>query len=166
MTKKLSLPICVVALSFLLSGCATLFTKSTYPVTINTNPAGADILITNKRGREIFSGQSPAVVKLKSGDGFFSKAEYSVKLSTPGYEDKLITIGADIEGWYFANIIFPWILGLLIIDPATGAMWKLDTEEINTTLKKTTDAADAHTINIIDIKDVPENMKEKLVRIK
>lgn len=164
MKKKIYLPLFLVVAALSFSSCASIFTKSTYPVTINSNPSGADILITNKGGKEVFVGQSPAVVKLKSSYGFFSKAEYTVKLSSPGYEDKLITIGADIEGWYFGNILIGGVIGMLIIDPATGAMWKLDTEEINTTLKQT-NAADTKTLNIMDIKDVPEDMKKHLVKI-
>ncbi len=106
MNKKLiSLTVVLLAAVFLLPGCASMFTKSTYPLTINSNPPGADITITNKKGKTVYQGQSPAIVKLKSSAGYMSKAEYVVKLSTPGYDDYLVTIGADIEGWYFANIL-------------------------------------------------------------
>ena len=33
---------------------------------------------------------------------------------------------ATLDGWYIGNIIFGGLLGILIIDPATGAMWRLD----------------------------------------
>ena len=144
----------------LFSGCASMFTKSTYPVTVNSTPAGADVVITDKKGKEVFVGETPAVVKLKSSAGFFSKAEYTVKISSPGHQDFITTIGADIEGWYFANILLGGIIGMLIVDPATGAMWSLDTSNINAKLKST----DA-TLQILDIKDVSDEMKSQMVRI-
>lgn len=54
---------------------------------------------------------------------------------------------------------------MLIVDPITGAMWKLDTPEINATLHTTT-ALREPTLKVMDIKDVPESMKDKLVRVK
>ncbi|WP_174263189.1 CsgG/HfaB family protein [Citrifermentans bemidjiense] len=31
-----------------------------------------------------------------------------------------------MNGWYWGNIVFGGVIGLLIVDPATGAMWKMD----------------------------------------
>lgn len=157
-TKKIAL---LLVAPFMLSSCATLFTKSTYPVTINSTPAGAEITVIDKKGKEVFVGESPAVVKLKSSAGFFSKAEYTVRIAYPGYQEYVTTIGADIEGWYFGNILFPWLLGFLVIDPATGAMWTLDTSNINAKLKST----ETSSLQILDIKDISDDMKDKLVRV-
>lgn len=30
-----------------------------------------------------------------------------------------------MNGWYIGNLLFGGIIGLLIVDPATGAMWTL-----------------------------------------
>jgi hypothetical protein len=30
-----------------------------------------------------------------------------------------------MDGWYIGNILFGGVIGFLIVDPATGAMWKL-----------------------------------------
>lgn len=56
------------------------------------------------------------------------------------------------------------VIGMLIVDPATGAMWTLDTSEINATLKKAT-TTETPTLEILNINDVPENMKQHLVKI-
>lgn len=64
---------------FLLSSCASIVSKSSYPLSINSTPSNATISITDKKGQEIFLGNTPAVVKLKAGSGFFSKAEYQVR---------------------------------------------------------------------------------------
>lgn len=163
MENMLKMALGAILFVLLLSGCATIFTKSNYPVTFNSTPSDATLTITKSSGKEIYQGKTPAVVKLKSSDGFFSKAEYAVKISSPGYADYLTTIDSKIEGWYFGNILLGGIIGMLIVDPATGAMWKLDTEEVNAVLKKTGETA--ATLKIVDIKDIPESYKEHLVRL-
>lgn len=55
---------------------------------------------------------------------------------------------------------------MLIVDPITGAMWKLDTPPINVTLNKSTASTGTPTLKIIDIASVSQEMKEHLVRIK
>lgn len=54
---------------------------------------------------------------------------------------------------------------MLIVDPATGgAMWSLDTEEINATMKPNS-TTETPTLQILDIKDIPEDMRKSLVKI-
>jgi hypothetical protein len=155
----------LIAITF--SNCATIVSKSSYPVGIDTNPAGASVSITDKKGKEVYKGTSPATVVLKSGAGFFSRAEYQVKLSLNGYDEKIIPINYKINGWYFGNILIGGVLGMLIIDPATGAMWKIETPSIDETLIKSTAlTTNTPTLKIVDIKDVPQVMKDQLVKIK
>ena len=54
----------------LIISCATILGKSSYPVSINTNPVGAGISITDKKGKEVYKRQSPATVTLKSCAAF------------------------------------------------------------------------------------------------
>lgn len=151
--------------SFLFSSCASIFTKSTYPVIINSDPADADITITTSKGKLVYEGSTPAVVKLKSSTGYFAKAEYLVTISLQGYKDQTVSIGSNIEGWYFGNILFGGIIGMLIVDPVTGAMWTLDTEEINVKLKPLGGNQEEASLQIVNINDVDEDLKDKLVRI-
>ena len=124
---------------FLFSSCASIVSKSTYPLSINSSPSNAKVSITDKKGKEVYLGNTPANVKLKAGAGFFSKAEYQVKFSSPGYDDKIVPITFKLDGWYFGNLLLGGVLGMLIIDPATGAMWKIETEFLNETLSKPTE---------------------------
>lgn len=146
----------------ILTSCASIVSKSTYPLTINSTPNNASISITDSKGQEIFLGNTPAVVKLKAGSGFFSRAEYQVKFSSPGYEDRVVPVLFKLDGWYFGNIILGGVIGMLIVDPATGAMWKLETEFLNETLNSNTDSLNAE-MKILNINQIPENWKEHLV---
>ena len=149
---------------FLFSSCASIVSKSTYPLSINSSPSNAKVSITDKKGKEIYLGNTPATVKLKAGAGFFSKAEYQVKFSSPGYDDKIVPITFKLDGWYFGNILIGGLLGMLIIDPATGAMWKIETEFLNETLSKSTASIDPE-MKIMNINEIPENWKTHLVRV-
>jgi len=149
---------------FLFSSCASIVSKSTYPLSINSSPSNAKVSITDKKGKEIYLGNTPATVKLKAGAGFFSKAEYQVKLTSPGYDDKIVPITFKLDGWYFGNLLLGGVLGMLIIDPATGAMWKIETEFLNETLSKSTASIDPE-MKIMNINEIPENWKTHLVRV-
>ena len=165
---KLAAVVLMAPMLMLLSSCATIVSKSAYPVSIDTNPAGAQVSITDKKGKEIYKGTSPSVVRLKSGAGFFSRAEYQVRLSANGYAEKVIPVTFRLNGWYLGNIVFGGVIGLLIVDPASGAMWRIDrnADNINETLVKTTASITVPTLKIMDIKDISQDMKGSLVRIK
>ncbi len=164
--NSVKLAVLVLTLPIFFSSCATIFGKSSYPVSINTSPTGASISITDKKSKEVYKGTTPSTVTLKSGAGFFSKAEYQVKLSSPGFGEQVIPVNYKLNGWYFGNLLIGGVIGMLIVDPATGAMWKLDTPPINVTLAKSTGAILPPTLKIIDIKDVPQSMKSSLVKLK
>jgi len=155
----------VISFSVLFSSCATLFGKSSYPISINSNPSGAVVAITDKRGKEVYKGQSPATVTLKSSAGYFSRAEYQVKITSPGYSELIVPVNYKLNGWYFGNLFIGGLVGMLIIDPATGAMWKLETPPINVTLNKSTASSGTPTLNVLEISAVPETMKGHLVAI-
>lgn len=152
--------------ALLLSSCASIVSKSSYPVYIRTNPAGARVSITDKKGKEVYRGQSPASLTLKSGAGFFSKAEYQVKLSSAGFSEKVVPINFKLNGWYFGNVLFGGLLGMLVIDPATGAMWRIQDPVVDETLEKAVASVPASpTLSIVNIKDVSKDLKSRLVRI-
>jgi len=150
---------------FLFSNCATIVTRDVYPARIVSNPNNAKISVTNKKGNEIYSGNTPAVVQLRAGSGFFSKAEYQVRFSEPGYDERIIPITFSLDGWYFGNILFGGLIGMLIVDPATGAMWRINTTFIHETLNRSA-MSFSQELRIVDIAEIPESWKEHLVEIK
>jgi hypothetical protein len=160
----LKITVIIIASAFLFSSCATIFSKSTYPLSINSSPTNAKVSITDKKGKEIFLGNTPTTVKLKAGAGFFSKEEYQVKFYSPGYDERIVPITFKLDGWYFGNLLIGGVLGMLIVDPATGAMWKIETEFLNETLSKST-ASNEPEMKIININEISENWKTHLVRV-
>ena len=149
------------------SSCASIVSKSKYPITINSRPSDAKITITDKKGVTVFSGLTPAMLKLDAGAGFFSKARYQVTFEKDGYVSRTVPVNFKLDGWYFGNILFGGLIGLLIVDPATGAMYKIDTEFLDETLEKENGGVStkANELRILDINDIPAEWKEKLVAI-
>jgi hypothetical protein len=124
-TKLLHLGL--LASSVVLTGCASIVSKSNWPVTFKSNPPGAEITISDEYGNEIHHGTTPATITLPSDSGYFSKAKYYIDVKQAGYQENKGVLVAKINGWYFGNILFGFgsLIGFGIIDPLTGAMWKL-----------------------------------------
>jgi len=113
--------------SFLLCNCATIFGgASPKQVSLESNPPGANVTVTNKNGEQVFSGVTPVSAMLKRSSGYFSQAKYTAEFSKKNYQTRSAIIYGDINPWYFGNIIFGGLIGILIVDPATGAMWTLN----------------------------------------
>jgi hypothetical protein len=78
-----------------------------------------------------------------------------------------VPLTADIDGWYFGNLLFGGLIGILIVDPATGAMWKLP-ENVNktwTTLASVT-SENGKTINFVDRSSVPASLESQLIALR
>lgn len=98
---------------------------------IDTRPSGAEFVITNEDGVAVHSGTTPATVVLKSGAGYFNGETYNIFCEKDD-ESVDYLLNSEMDGWYIGNIIFGGLIGFLIVDPATGSMWKLpDTVHIN-----------------------------------
>ncbi|WP_207510207.1 PEGA domain-containing protein [Longitalea luteola] len=151
------------------SSCATIVSKSSYMVTVDSTPRDAQVTVTNRNDEQVYSGRTPALVRLKSGAGFFRAAAYEIKISKEGFATQTVSIRASLNGWYIGNLLFGGLIGFLIVDPATGAMYRLKELDINETLHqetKTTAVTQTPQLHIYDINNIPESWKNKLVAIK
>ena len=109
----------------LCAGCASICSKSNYDTSITSSPDEAEYLVTDESGSVYNSGKTPATMRLRSGHGYFTKAKYIIEVKKTGYHSQKINLVATINSAYFGNIIFEPILGFLVVDPSTGAMWEL-----------------------------------------
>jgi hypothetical protein len=149
----------------LITGCASLLGNSQYPVNIISAPVTSTFEITDKSGKLIHTGNTPSTITLKSGRGYFKGETYTFKFHSPGYADKIVTLDSSLSRWYWGNILFGGIVGMLIVDPATGAMYKLP-ESVSADLgKPITQAEKGDDIIIKTVDQVPVNLRYALVRI-
>jgi hypothetical protein len=83
------------------------------------------VTVKDKRGVELHRAVTPTTISLPSDAGFFSPARYTFEFEKEGFGPGLASLGASLDGWYIGNILFGGLIGMLIVDPATGAMWRL-----------------------------------------
>jgi hypothetical protein len=101
---------------------------------------------------------------LKAGNGFFVGATYSVQFEKEGYDGQSVLIDSKLDGWYVGNILFGGLVGLLIIDPATGAMWKLQ-ESLSVSLNRDESQSSEKDLTFMTIDEVPAHLRDDMVRI-
>ena len=160
-----TIALCLVTLC-LFSSCATLMSGGgRNTVHIRTDPPAATISIINRKGIEVFNGKSQATIRLKTGAGYFVPARYTVKITAPGYEERSIEIKSTINGWYFANIFIGGLIGMVIVDPATGAMWRLREVALDEKLDKS-NLTTGISLKVIDISTLSADQKKQLVEIR
>lgn len=137
MLKKFLLVLALFVSLLQLSGCASIVSSSKTTLPIITQPDEATCEITDmKSGIMITKTKTPHTALLDASAGFFQRAKYNIKLSKEGYLPYETQLNASMNGWYLGNIVFGGALGILIIDPATGAMWKIYEDNINVKLYK------------------------------
>ena len=116
-----------------LCGCASIMSGSKDSVVFNSFPTGAEFLIKDENNKLVHHGTTPATVTLERGESYFDGQTYNIEFSKTGYIPESQKVDTSINGWYFGNFIFGGLLGFLIIDPATGAMWSLP-DNVNVSL--------------------------------
>ena len=145
---------------WLLSGCASIFSGTTEKLTFNSVPDGATIAVANRAGASVHSGPAPATVVLKRGSAYFKSEAYMVTVSMPGYKTQTINITGSMNGWYWGNLVLGGLIGMVIVDPLTGAMYNLRPNEVQATLVQET-ASTANGDGVLTImlaQDVPADL--------
>jgi hypothetical protein len=150
---------------FVASGCATIIKGSSQNVSIKSNPAEARVVVSDlNSGRDIHTGSTPVTLSLKRGAGWFKSGKYKVTIEKAGFKKEEVFLEGTPGGWYIAgNFFFGGLIGWLAVDPATGAMWTLEPEDIDAALKKE-GASRQHGDRIVVVlrESVPAELEGKL----
>ena len=174
MIKRMLMMASVGALATLIlsTSCASIVSRSYYNVTINSVPSEVKVRVLNRKGGEVAAGQTPVTLRLKASEGFFKSAKYTLEFSKEGYEGKQMPLEASIEPWYFGNLLFGGFIGLLIVDPATGAMWKIEDTSISTSLEPKArpiavakEEGGKKELNVYALSDVPVELRKHMVAV-
>ena len=131
MYRKILQKICIVGMSgILLSSCASIISSTSETVSINSNVKNPIVKITNNKNIPIYYGSAPTSLSLKKKEGFFNGETYTITAEKAGYIPTTHILDTSLNWWYWGNIIFGGLIGMLIVDPATGAMWDFEDENI------------------------------------
>jgi len=125
-----TITLAVIALS--LSNCASIVSKSQYPVSVRSAGSPVPFTVKNSKGETLHSAKTPTILTLSASEGFFKAAKYDFTFTKNG-KIETQSLDASMDGWFAGNLLFGGVIGVLIVDPATGAMWKLE-DQVNTSL--------------------------------
>lgn len=126
----------LMTVGFLLSGCASIVGSTSETVSFNSNVVDSEAVIKNKDNITVYSGTLPMTLSLRKKAGFFSGETYQILAQKKGYISQSQTLDTTLSGWYWGNLLFGGIIGMLIVDPATGAMWTFDSDNVFINLQK------------------------------
>lgn len=160
----------LLVISILSFSCATIIKGSNQKIFVTSSPSEANIKVKDQDGNNVITTASPATLTLQQGNGFFRSASYSIEISKQGYATQYVTLTGGLNGWYLlGNLVVGGLIGWLIVDPISGAMWTLSPEYVNTTLaaeNKQTAINNTSVLQIVLIEDVSENVKSQMIKIK
>lgn len=125
MKTTIALFVFVVA-AMLMQGCATIFNSGTQTVAFSSTPDAVDIELVDKEGNVFSRGATPCTISLKRGSGYFSANNFTVRSSKAGFASTETKVEAKVHGWYFGNLLFGGLVGMLAVDPLTGGMYAFD----------------------------------------
>ncbi|SHJ96266.1 hypothetical protein SAMN02745181_2886 [Rubritalea squalenifaciens DSM 18772] len=128
---KKSFSILLAACAVATTSCSSIVSKSEYPVTFQSTTPNVKFNVKDTNGDTIHSANTPATVNLRASNGYFKKAKYTVDFQKRKHKETK-ELSAKIDPWYGGNVIFGGLIGLIIVDPATGAMYKLDDKVLST----------------------------------
>jgi hypothetical protein len=131
---KIKLLALLFLIPLLVTGCSSIVDGRNQHVKINSNPTGAKFSIYDKEGKTVVSNTTPANLVLNRRHGYFNGEDYKMVFEAPGYYPYEVHVKSRVDGWYFGNILFGGLIGFIIVDPLTGAMYTLKPDELNVNL--------------------------------
>jgi len=130
MKTKLLFTAASLALVVLSTGCSTVMCGKNQTIPVSSKPPGADVTVYNKYDDVVFKGVTPCDVILARGDADYGAGFYKVTVDKPGYEKVQVDLIGQVNRAYLANVMNGGI-GMITLDPYTGAKWTLTPMEIN-----------------------------------
>lgn len=157
---KAMMAILLLGFAVVFGGCATIMGSETSTLPVYSTPGGAKVTITDERGKVVYQGVTPSSVSLQKSDGsHWGGKTFTVEVHKEGFEKISVQVVTQANGYYIlGNLLFGGLIGWLIVDPATGAMYDLHPPEVDVSLHK-------GQASIMLLDDVPANLRHRLVRI-
>lgn len=118
--RGLGMVVVIAVLPALLSaGCASIAHGRRQEIKFSSVPPGAQVSVNG-----INLGMTPLLTNLKR-----KTKEQVVRIELDGFEPYQMTLKRKVSGWYFGNLVFGGVVGL-IVDPSNGAMYRLKLKDL------------------------------------
>lgn len=115
----------VLALAVIALGCATIISGKRQKIDISSVPLGATVSVDGEE-----RGKTPLITKVRR-----KGKTHTIRIELDGYEPYTVTLHRKFNAWYIGNLVFGGIIGF-IVDPITGAMYKMDTKQVEAQLQR------------------------------
>lgn len=122
-------------------------------------------MVINRLGKTVHTGSTPASVTLKSHAGYFKGESYTIRFSKEGFASKDFTLRSTVDGWYFGNILFGGIIGMLIVDPLIGAMYNLPNDVEVDLAPSVSSRTDGHEFTVATLDSLTPEQVARLEKI-
>ena len=132
-----------------------------------STPAGAKVSIYDRSNTLVQTNTTPFIAKLPTRYGYFQGQNYRLVFEMPAHATAEVKLQSSLSGWYLGNVIFGGVIGMLIVDPLTGAMFNLSPEKIDQTLT----ASQAEVIRdrtgflVVLASEITEHERAEMVRV-
>jgi hypothetical protein len=123
----------VIGASLFSGGCASIVNSGDREISIQTQPPGATASIRKSGGSiadVVAVERTPCTVSLDPKQSYFKGQSYTLRLEMPGYKVAEVELTPKMSGWYWGNLLFGGLIGMVAVDPATGAMWNISPDKI------------------------------------
>lgn len=118
--------------AFVLPSCATIVSDAQTLLHIDSNASQARVRILDRERRPVFEGTTPCRVEVENGAGYWRGAQYVVEVEKEGFHSRRIEVDTEVHPAYFGNALLPGgLIGSLLIDPLSGAMFALTQDHLN-----------------------------------
>ncbi|WP_129778220.1 peptidase associated/transthyretin-like domain-containing protein [Peristeroidobacter soli] len=124
----------ILGASLFAGGCASIVNGGNREISIATQPPGATASVRKSGGGiadVVAVEKTPCTISLDPKKSYFSGQSYTLRLELPGYKVTEVELTPKMSGWYWGNLLFGGLIGMLAVDPATGAMWNIAPEKID-----------------------------------
>jgi hypothetical protein len=150
-----------------ISGCATIVHSGPRAISVGSAPVGAKVSIYDRSNTLVMTNTTPFVAQLSTKYGYFKAQEYRLVFEMPGHATEEVNLTSSVSGWYFANLVFGGVIGMLIVDPITGAMYNLSPEKIDQSLtgSRSTVVKDRAGFLVVLSSQITQQERAQMVRV-
>ena len=150
-----------------LCGCATIVHGGPRPISVASAPAGAKVSIYDRSNTLVMTNTTPFVAQLPTKFGYFKSQNYRLVFEMPAHATAEVNLTSSVSGWYFANLVFGGAIGMLIVDPLTGAMFNLSPKKIDQslTVSQAQVIRDRTGFLVVLSSQITENERAQMVRV-